>query len=94
MYTQELAKEAKKFAGIKPDTIIDDEEKYYNRGAVEKYEAFLAGANCAYNKFIEKACEKLKSMFHILDCSNHDCVGNSYITVEEFINQFRKYMEE
>lgn len=45
-------------------------------------------------KFIEKACEKLKSMFHILDYNNHDCVGNSYITVKEFINQFKKYMEE
>lgn len=37
---QKLAKEAKEFAGIKPDTIIDEEEKYYNRGAVEKLKHF------------------------------------------------------
>ena len=45
-------------------------------------------------KFIEKVYEKLKSMFHILDCGNYDFVGNSYITVEEFIEDFKKYMEE
>lgn len=55
---------------------------------------FISGANWADKTMIEKACEKLKSMFHILDCNDYNCVGNSYITVEEFINQFKKYMEE
>ncbi len=106
MYTQELAKEAKKFAGIKPDTIIDDEEKYYNRGAVEKYEAFLAGANCAYNEFINKACEWLK--FHVSipyegrTTKNGDTPAKEYLdwakkrleVAEEICNNFRKAMED
>ena len=58
-----LTNRAKEFAGIKPDVIIDDKERYYNREVVEKYEAFLAGADCAYNEFINKACEWLK--FHV-----------------------------
>jgi hypothetical protein len=91
---QKLVKEAKEFAGIKPDTIIDEEERYYNRGAVEKYEAFLAGANCAYNKFIEKACEKLDSMLYMRDCGDYDCVASSCNTVEDFIELFKELMEE
>lgn len=105
MYTQELAKEAKKFAGIKLDTIIDEEEKYYNRGSVEKYEAFLAGANCAYNKFIEKACEWFK--FHVsIPCETEttdahvpakeylDWAKKRLEAAEEICNNFRKAMEE
>lgn len=103
MYTQELVKEAKEFAGIKPDTIIDEEEKYYNRGAVEKYEAFLAGANCAYNEFINKACEWLK--FHVsipCEIETTDTPAKEHLNwlkkrlevVEEICNDFRKAMEE
>lgn len=96
MYTQELAKEAKKFAGIKPDTIIDEEEKYYNRESVEKYEAFLAGANCAYNEFINKACEWLKNNFvngKEIGC-DAGAMHKNFKSIEEIIPSFIKAMEE
>lgn len=103
MYTQELAKEAKEFAGLKPDTIIDEEERHYNREAVEKYEAFLAGAGCAYNEFMNKACEWLK--FHVsIPCETEttDVSAKDYLdwakkrleVVEEICNDFRKTMME
>lgn len=34
---QKLAKEAKEFAGIKPDTIIDERRKILYRESVKKY---------------------------------------------------------
>lgn len=88
---QKLVKEAKEFAGIKPDTIIDEEEKYYNRGAVEKYEAFLAGANCAYNEFINKACEYLKYNIYQFG-TEQDKTWEEQIEI--FVNRFKKAMEE
>lgn len=102
MYTDELAKVAKEFAGLKPDTVIDDEERYYNREAVEKYEAFLAGANCAHNEFINKACEWLK--FHIsvpCEIKTTDISAKEYLdwakkrleVAEKVCNDFKKAME-
>ena len=66
--------------------------KSENKGIA--YLTFKDVAEWADRTMIEKACEKLRSMFHILDCNDYDCVANSYITVEEFIEQFRKYMEK
>lgn len=91
MYMQKLEKEAKKFAEIKPDTIIDKEEKYYNRGAVEKYEAFLAGANCAYNEFINKACEWFKNNIFKYPWWDNDAPS---FDENDIVNDFRKAMEE
>ena len=91
MYMQKLVKEAKEFAGIKPDTIIDEEEKYYNRGAVEKYEAFLAGANCAYNEFINKACEWLK--FHVSVPYEGETTENGNTPAKEYLNWAKKRLE-
>lgn len=45
-------------------------------------------------EFIDKACELLDSMLYVRDCDDYDCVASAYDTVEEFIDQFRKYMEE
>lgn len=96
MYTQELVKEAKKFAGIKPDTIIDEEERYYNRGAIEKYEAFLAGANCAYNEFINKACEWLEENIDLvaMDTVNAKSGYHEIVMMNDFERKFREAMEE
>ena len=45
-------------------------------------------------KFIDKDCEKLDSMLYMRDCGDYDCVASAYDTVEEFIEEFKKYMEE
>ena len=45
-------------------------------------------------EFIEKACEILDSMLYMRDCGDYDCVASAYDTVEEFINEFKKLMEE
>ena len=45
-------------------------------------------------KFIDKACEKLDSMLYIRDCGYYDRVASAYDSVEEFIEEFKKYMEE
>ena len=45
-------------------------------------------------EFIDKACEILDSMLYMRDCGDYDCVACAYDTVEEFIDQFKKYMEE
>ena len=104
MYTQELANEAKKFAGIKPDTIIDEEEKYYNRGAVEKYESFLVGGIYVHDKFMEKARKWFEKTLYIHTEMNEDTfwgevkpvdwITSDHNSVEEFVNDFCKAMEE
>ena len=86
MYIDELAKMAKEVAGFKPDAVIDDEERYYNREAVEKYEAILVGGVYVYNKLMEKAREWLDINFPIIDS-----IGSWY--KEGFIKQFKKAME-
>lgn len=45
-------------------------------------------------EFIENACEKLDSMLYIRDCGYYDRVASAYDSVEEFIEEFKKYMEE
>lgn len=45
-------------------------------------------------EFIEKACEVLESMLYMRDCGDYDCVATAHDTVEEFINEFKKSMEE
>ena len=45
-------------------------------------------------KFIDKACEILDSMLYMHDCGDYDCVASSCDTVEDFIEDFKKYMEE
>lgn len=45
-------------------------------------------------EFIEKACEVLDSMLYMRDCGDYDCVATAYDDVEDFINEFKKSMEE
>lgn len=99
-----LAKVAKEFAGIKPDVIIDDEERYYNREAVEKYEAVLVGGVYVYNKIIDNARKWLEKTLYIhteVDEDNFwgerkliDWVSSDHNSVEEFVNDFCKAMSE
>lgn len=56
--------------------------------------SFKEGAEWADRTMIEKACEKLVSMLHMRDCGDYDCVASAYDTVEEFVEEFRKAMEE
>lgn len=104
MYIDELAKMAKEVAGFKPDAIIDDEERYYNREAVEKYEAILVGGVYIHNKIMEKAREWFKKTLYIHTEMNEDkdwgeinpinWVTSDHDSVEEFMNAFCKAMEE
>lgn len=104
MYIDELAKMAKEVAGFKPDAIIDDEERYYNRGGVEKYEAVLVGGVYVYNKLMEKAREWFEKTLYIHTEINEDnfwgerkpidWVTSDHDSVEEFMNAFSKAMEE
>lgn len=104
MYIDELAKVAKEYAGIKPDVVIDDEERYYNRGGVEKYEAVLVGGVYVYNKLMEKAREWFKKTLYIHTEINEDnfwgerkpidWVTSDHDSVEELVNDFCKAMEE
>ena len=99
-----LAKVAKEFAGIKPDVIIDDEERYYNRDAVEKYEAVLVGGVYVYNKIIDNARKWLEKTLYIHTEINEDnfwgerkpidWVTSDHDSVEEFVNDFCKAMSE
>ena len=43
-----LEKAAREYARIKPDALIDSEERYYNGHACENYDTFKAGANWAF----------------------------------------------
>ena len=45
-------------------------------------------------KFIDKACEILDSMLYMYDGLESDIVTSRCDTVEEFIEEFKKYMEE
>lgn len=45
-------------------------------------------------KFIEKACKVLDSMLYMSDCGDYDRVASFCNTVEDFIDEFKKYMEE
>lgn len=104
MYIDELAKVAKEYAGIKPEVIIDDEERYYNRGAVEKYEAVMVGGVYVHDKLIEKAREWFKKTLYIHTEINEDnfwgerkpidWVTSDHDSVEELVNDFCKAMEE
>lgn len=104
MYIDELAKVAKEYAGIKPDVIIDDEERYYNRGGVEKYEAVMVGGVYVYNKLMEKARKWFEKTLYIHTEINEDnfwgerkpidWVTSDHDSVEEFMNAFCKAMEE
>lgn len=104
MYIDELTKVAKEYAGIKPDVVIDDEERYYNRGGVEKYEAVLVGGVYVYNKLMEKAREWFKKTLYIHTEINEDnfwgerkpidWVTSDHDSVEELVNDFCKAMED
>lgn len=104
MYIDELAKMAKEVAGFKPDAIIDDEERYYNRESVEKYEAILVGGVYIHNKIMEKAREWFKKTLYIHtemfddvyynETKPIDWVTSDHDSVEEFVNDFCKAMEE
>ncbi len=104
MYIDELAKVAKEYAGIKPDVIIDDEERYYNRGGVEKYEAVMVGGVYVHDKLIEKAREWFKKTLYVHTEINEDkfwgerkpidWVTSDHDSVEELVNDFCKAMEE
>lgn len=104
MYTDELVNVAKEFAGLKPDTVIDSDERYYNRGAVEKYESFLVGGVYVHDKFMEKAREWFKKTLYIHREMNEDnfwgeikpidWVTSDHDSVEELVNDFCKAMEE
>lgn len=63
-----------------------------DRELIEK--AFIQGAKWVDKTMIDKACEKLVSMLHMRDCGDYDCVASAYDTVEEFVEEFRKAMEE
>lgn len=56
--------------------------------------AFKEGAKWADETMIKKACEKLNSMLYMRDCGDYDCVASAYDSVEEFVEEFRKYLEE
>lgn len=46
-------------------------------------------------EFIDKACEILNSMLCMRDCIYYKCVSSSHhATIEDFINEFKKLMEE
>lgn len=46
-------------------------------------------------EFIDKACDVLNSMLYMRDCIYYKCVSSSqHATIEEFINEFKKLMEE
>ena len=45
-------------------------------------------------EFIEKACEILDSMLYMYDGLETDIVTSRCDTVEDFINEFKKSMEE
>ena len=46
-------------------------------------------------EFIDKACEILDSMLYMRDCIYYKCVSSSHhTTIEGFINEFKKLMEE
>lgn len=45
-------------------------------------------------EFMENACKILESMLYMKDCGDYDCVASSSDTVEDFINDFKEYMEE
>lgn len=46
-------------------------------------------------EFIDKACEVLNSMLYMRDCIYYKCVSSPHhATIEEFINEFKKLMEE
>lgn len=103
MYIDELAKVAKEFAGLKPDTVIDDEERHYNREAVEKYEAVLAGGVYIHNHIMKKAREWFERNLYIHPETFEDVCGerktvdwvtSDHNSVWEFINDFCKSMEE
>ena len=104
MYIDELVKVAKEHAGIKPDVVIDDEERYYNREAVEKYEAVMVGGVYVHDKLMEKAREWFKKTLYIHTEMNEDnfwgerkpidWVTSDHDSVEEFVNDFCKAMEE
>ena len=104
MYTDELVNVAKEFAGLNPNTVIDSDERYYNRGAVEKYEAVIAGGLYVHDKLMEKAREWFKKTLYIHREMNEDnfwgerkpidWVTSDHDSVEELINDFCKAMEE
>lgn len=104
MYIDELVKVAKEYAGIKPDVVIDDEERFYNRGGVEKYEAVLVGGVYVYNKLMEKAREWFEKTLYIHTEINEDnfwgerkpidWVTSDHDSVEELVNDFCKAMED
>ena len=78
------------------EQITDAAFFYANKNKKEPcpYLDFIEAVEWADRTMIEKACEKLESMLYMRDCGDYDCVASSYDTVEEFIDQFRKYMEE
>lgn len=104
MYIDELAKVAKEFAGLKPDTVIDDEERHYNREAVGKYEAVLAGGVYIHNHIMKKAREWFERNLYIHTEMNEDnfwgelkpvdWVTSDHNSVGELVNDFCKAMEE
>lgn len=104
MYIDELAKVAKEFAGLKPDTVIDDEERHYNREAVEKYEAVLAGGVYIHNHIMKKAREWFERNLYIHtemfddvyygEKKPIDWVTSDHDSVWELVNDFCKAMEE
>ena len=65
-----------------------------NRGIA--YLTFKDVAEWADRTMIAKACEILDSMLYMYDGLETDIVTSrcAYDTVEEFIEEFRKYMEE
>lgn len=86
MYAQELVKAAKEFAGLKPDIIIIEEERYYNREAVEKYEAFLAGAKCANKTMIDIVEDYLRNTYI-------SAIGETDYCIDDMIEHFREHFK-
>ena len=73
-------------------------------GQVAKQEAFIAGAKWADKTMIAKACEWMRNTLYIhteieedrdfYEMCRTDWVTSDYDSVEDFINSFRKAMEE
>ncbi len=52
--TKEIAKSAREYSGLKENFDLE-EETYYTRQSVEKYNAYIAGANSVFEDIVIKS---------------------------------------
>lgn len=89
-----LEKAAREYARIKPDVLIDSEERYYNGHACENYDTFKAGANWAFETIFNWLKENMDTRKTVMK----DMLGKDmcfeYLTadfksVDELIGNFK-----